>query len=96
MTTGLDETTGSGIIYSGLVGVFKNDGGCRTNLVGRDKLVLGKISDLTLDRPTRSKFEMVINLKIGKALGFTVPTQLLQLAGDELNLVCVAVHYRRD
>jgi hypothetical protein len=34
-----------------LVGVFKNSGACRIKLVGRDKIVLGKISDAALDQP---------------------------------------------
>ena len=34
-----------------LVGVFKNNGACRVKLRGRDKVVLGKISDAALDQP---------------------------------------------
>jgi hypothetical protein len=34
-----------------LVGVFKNNGVCRVKLLGRDKIVLGKISDPALDQP---------------------------------------------
>jgi hypothetical protein len=34
-----------------LVGVFKNSGACRVRLVGKDKVVVGKIADSALDEP---------------------------------------------
>lgn len=34
-----------------LVGVFKNSGACRIKLLGKDKVVLGKIADSALDEP---------------------------------------------
>jgi len=37
-------------------------------------------SDLSIQRPTR--FELVINARVGKMLGLTVPTSLLTLADD--------------
>jgi putative ABC transport system substrate-binding protein len=52
------------------------------NLYRRARAVLGaKPADLPVEQPT--KFELVINMKIAKALGLTVPPAIL-LRADEV------------